>query len=157
MAVIAAIFVTLASGPAVADDLIESWSVQGWDGGAYRNSDTGEVYCAMWDDYGSGTGIWLGWDVTGFYINLTDPGSLNLQTDTTFWTAFRIDTIYYADVEAYVMDPTTINIDFGQNRNAINAIKAGQKMFLDEWELWYTLIGTGAAVSSLETCYWNYN
>jgi hypothetical protein len=153
-AVFAAAFIAT---PAVADQLIESWDVNGWEGGAYRNAGTGEVYCALWDDYGRGTGIWFGWDSTGFYMNLTDPEDFNFQPETTFWTSIRIDQRFNAEVEAYVMDPTSINIAFAVNRRAIDAMRSGEKLYFDMWEIWYTLNGSDAAITAIETCYRSYN
>jgi hypothetical protein len=65
--------------------------------------------------------------------------------------------MYAADVEAYVMDPESINIDFADNRKAIDAMTNGEKLYLDEWDLWYTLYGTQQAIPALENCYWSYN
>lgn len=154
IAALAAFFIAT---PATADDLVESWSVQGWEGGAYSNASTGEIYCALWEGYGAGAGIWLGWDATGYYMNVTDPEGFNFQPDTTFWTSIRVDQIYQADVEAYVIDPATLNIDFAQNRQAITAMRSGNKLYFDAWTIWYTLIGSAAAVSAIENCYANYN
>lgn len=156
-AIVAALAACLMAAPAAADQLIESWNVKGWEGGAYRNASTGEIFCALWDDYGSGTGMWLGWDSTGFYINLTDPEDFNFQPETTFWTPVRIDNRYQADFEAYAMDSASINIDFATNRKAIDAVRFGEKIFFDDWNLWYTLNGSDAAITAIETCFRNYN
>jgi len=154
-AAIAVVILCGAAWSAAADDLIESWNVEGWEGGAYRNADSGEVYCALWDDYGDDAGIWLGWDSLGFYMNVTDPVYLALDPDSTFWTGFRVDQRYSADV--YVMETDTFNIDFGHNKNAIEAVKSGERMYFDELDIWYTLYGTRKAVEAIENCYWNYN
>ena len=145
------------AAPAAADDLIESWSAEGWEGGAYRNLESGEIYCAVWDDYGDESGVWLGWDGLGFYMNISDPLYLVLEPDTTFWTSFRVDDSYSADVEVYVMEADTFNIDFGHNKNAIDAVKGGEEMYFDELDVVYTLYGTRAAIDMIESCYWNYN
>jgi hypothetical protein len=140
------------SGGAARNSPFEPISVQGWDGGAYRDSkDT--VYCELYDDYGNGAELLVGWDKYGFYLLITDPNTLKLEPWADFETTVSVDKLYRAKVKAFAYDTDLLELYFGTDRKAINALRKGDKMVLEEWDHWYTLHGTGAAIDAIEACY----
>jgi hypothetical protein len=139
------------------DQQIDWITVGPWEGGAYQSAADGSIYCAVWDDYGAGTGIWIGWDSTGLYLNITDPDDFYFQEGQTFWTNVRLDNIVQWDAEAYVSYSDTINIDFANRRDLIDPLRYADTIFLDGLGVWYTLVGSDEAVQAVENCYWTYN
>lgn len=131
---------------------LEPMSVQGWDGGAYRDS-KGSVYCELYDDYGNGAELLVGWDKYGFYLLVTDPNTLKLEPWSDFETTVAVDKIYRAKVKAFSYDVDMLELDFGTDRSAANALRKGDRMVLEEWDHWYTLHGTGAAIEAVEACF----
>jgi hypothetical protein len=130
-------------------------SVQGWDGGAYRNS-SGEAYCELYDDYGSKTSLLVGWDKYGFYLLITDPNTLKLEEYADLEVLVSIDKLYKGKVTAFSYETDVLELDFGDDRKAINALRKGEKLVLEEWDHFYTLYGTGAAIAAVEDCFNRY-
>jgi hypothetical protein len=130
-------------------------SAEGWDGGAYRNS-KGEVYCELSDDYGSGVSLILGRDQYGFYLVITDPDTLHLDPKSDYQTVVSIDRIYKAKIPAYPWETNQLELDFGDDRKGINALRKGTKLVLEDWDHWYTLYGTNAAIAAVEDCFNRY-
>lgn len=139
------------------DQQIDWITVGPWEGGAYQSAADGSIYCAVWDDYGSGIGIWLGWDSTGFYINVTDPGNFNFTEGQSFWTQVRLDNIVQFEAEAYVSYYDTINIDLAQRRDLIDPFRYAEWLYFDGLGTSYSLVGSDEAVQAVENCYWTYN
>lgn len=130
-------------------------SVQGWDGGAYRNKD-GSVYCELSDDYGNGVSLYVGWDKYGFYLVIIDPNVLKMEPWSDFETEVSIDKIYRGKVPAYSYDADELELDFAEDTKGINALRKGERLTLIEWDHWYTLYGTGAAIGAVQDCYSRY-
>jgi len=130
-------------------------SAEGWDGGAYRNS-KGKVYCELADDYGGGVSLILGWDEYGFYLVITDPDTFNLDELDEFETTVSIDRIYKGKVPAYAWAKDELELDFGDDAKGVAALRKGVKLVLDEWDHWYTLYGTGAAIAAVQDCFSRY-
>jgi hypothetical protein len=130
----------------------EPISVQGWDGGAYRNS-SGEAYCELYDDYGGKTSLLVGWDKYGFYLLITDPNTLKLEEYADLEVLVRIDKLYRGKVKAFAYETDELELDFGDDRKAINALRKGEKLVLEEWDHFYTLYSTGAAIAAVEDCF----
>jgi len=132
--------------------LFDPLSVEGWNGGAYHDT-VGELYCALSDDYGSGVSLILGWDKFGFYLVIIDPDTLKLEPSNKFETIVSVDRLYRAKVDAVAFDTDELELDFGADRKAVNALRKGEKLTLEEWDHFYTLYGTGAAIAAIEDCY----
>ena len=143
------------TGTAPTNGPFEPMSVQGWDGGAYRNS-SGETYCELYDDYGSNTSLLVGWDKYGFYLLITDPNTLKLDEYADLEVLVSIDKLYKGKVSAFSYETDELELDFGDDRKAINALRKGEKLVLEEWDHFYTLYGTGAAIAAVEDCYNRY-
>lgn len=139
------------AGAAPAQELIQPLSVAGWDGGAYRRPD-GRVLCAVWDQYAAGVGLWLGWDDTGFYIDIQDD-RFQLEPDRLHRVTLQIDDRWRANAEGYAIDATTIAVTFQTDPAALGAFRAGEKLYLLELDRVYTLNGTAEAIGALERCY----
>jgi hypothetical protein len=133
----------------------EPMSVEGWDGGAYRNS-SGNVYCELSDDYGNGVSLLVGWDKYGFYVLIVDPDTLKMDPWADFQTVVSVDRLYRAKINAFSYDTDELELDFGDDRKAVNALRKGERLMLEEWDHWYTLYGTGAAIAAVEDCYKRY-
>jgi hypothetical protein len=131
-------------------------SVEGWEGGAYRNSKN-EVYCELSDDYGSGVSLILGWDQYGFYLAITDPATFNLDDMADgFGAKISIDRIYKGTVPAYYWGTHELELDFGEDSRGVAALRKGVKLVLEDWDHWYTLYGTNAAIAAVEDCFNRY-
>jgi hypothetical protein len=130
-------------------------SAEGWDGGAYRNSQ-GEVYCELSDDYGSGVSLILGQDQYGFYLVITDPSTFDLEDMSEFEAMVSIDRIYRGKIPAYSWARDQLELDFGNDRQGINALRKGVKLLLEDWDHWYTLYGTGTAIAAVQDCFSRY-
>jgi hypothetical protein len=133
----------------------EPMSVQDWGGGTYRDS-KGSVYCEPYDDDGNGAELLVGWGKYGFYLLVTDPNTLKLEPWSDFETTVAVDEIYRAKVKAFSYDVDTLELDFGTDRGAANALRKGDRMVLEEWDHGYTLYGTGAAIEAVEACFNRY-
>lgn len=134
-----------------AQELIQPLSVAGWEGGAYRRDD-GRPLCALWDTYGEGVGLWLGWDETGFYIDVVDP-RLGLEPGQVYGATLQIDDRWRAEAEGYAIAADTLAITFGQDEAAISAFRGGKELYLPEIDRSYTLHGTKDAIVALIRCY----
>jgi hypothetical protein len=143
--------VVLATVPAGAQELVQPLSVAGWEGGAYKRPD-GRPLCALWDEYAEGVGLWLGWDETGFYIDVVDP-RLGLEPDRIYKATLQIDDIWGGTAEGYAITNDTLAITFGEDEAAIGAFRRGRKLYLQEIGRSYTLNGTRDAVAALMRCY----
>jgi hypothetical protein len=137
--------------PASGPELIQPLSVAGWEGGAYKRPD-GRVLCAVWDQYAEGVGLWLGWDDTGFYIDIEDS-RFQLEPDHLHPVTLQIDDRWRAEAEGYAIDATTLAVTFQTDPAALAAFRAGVRLFLIELDRAYTLKGTGDAIGALERCY----
>ncbi|MGE3969399.1 MAG: hypothetical protein AB7F08_14250 [Dongiaceae bacterium] len=147
----AAAVLLLGASAATAQELIQPLSVAGWEGGAYRRDD-GRVLCAVWDQYAEGVGLWLGWDETGFYIDVVDP-RLGLKPDHVYGATLQIDDRWRAEAEGYAIAADTIAITFGKDEAAISAFRGGKELYLPEIDRSYTLHGTKDAIAELLRCY----
>jgi hypothetical protein len=130
-------------------------SVEGWDGGAYRLSNGG-IYCELSDDYGSGVSMLVGWDQNGFYLMVTDPNTLKMDALENFETVVSVDKTYRAKVKAFAYDTDQLELDFYDDRKGISALRKGVKLVLEDWDHWYTLYGTNAAIAAVEDCFNRY-
>jgi len=139
------------AAPARAQELIQSLSVAGWEGGAYRRAD-GRVLCAVWDQYAEGVGLWLGWDDTGFYIDIADS-RFQLEPDRLHMVTLQIDDRWRAEAEGYAIDARTLAVTFQTDPAALGAFRAGERLYLLELDRAYTLNGTADAIGALERCY----
>lgn len=143
-----------ASAAAPAQELVQQLSVGGWNGGAYKRPD-GRVLCAVWDQYAEGVGLWLGWDDTGFYIDIQDA-RFQLEPDRLHRVTLQIDDRWRANAEGYAIDATTLAVTFQADPAALGAFRAGERLYLIELDRAYTLNGTAEAIGALERCYENY-
>lgn len=141
---------------AAADRLVEPYSSGDWVGGAYATDDGLDAYCALWKDFGSGAGIWLGIDKFGHFIEITDPEFLDVQTTEPFETALTIDAFRGMLFEATPETPDTLMIDLGTDPTIMQRLAAGERLILETWGIWYRLDGTAAAIGALEQCYLTY-
>jgi hypothetical protein len=133
--------------------LIEPLSVAGWAGGAYYDEFSDENYCELSDDYDGGVTVWVGWDSDGFYLTITDAATFKVEAYQDIQVALRIDGFFKRTVTAYSLDTDTLDFTFGEDRQAIDAFRKGIKLYLDQWDHWYTLYGLGKAITALEDCY----
>lgn len=138
------------------DDLVEPLDLEGWIGGAYRGFED-EIYCEVSDDYGDGTVFYVGWDEVGFYVLIEDPNTFDLEEFSEFDTEITIDDFYRHTVEAFALDADTLDLTFGDDREAVEAFRKGVKLNLEQWDHWYTLYGLGKAIRALESCYKRHN
>jgi len=136
---------------AAAQELIQPLSVAGWEGGAYKRPD-GRPLCALWDEYATGVGLWLGWDETGFYIDVVDP-RLGLEPGHLYKATLQIDDLWGGTAEGYAISADTLAVTFGEDAAAIGAFRRGSKLLLKEIGRSYTLNGTKDAVAALIQCY----
>ncbi len=144
---------TLGGTPAGADDLVESWSTQGWDGGAYQDPESGEIYCLLWHEYGDGAEMQLGVDEYGYYMVLVDPEYFEFLSDEPFDTPVRIDDFYPIDFEAYAEGADALVIDLGTDVEVLELLANGERLTLDDWDIWYGLAGSADAIGALNDCY----
>jgi hypothetical protein len=110
------------------------------------------VLCAVWDQYAEGVGLWLGWDDTGFYIDITDS-RFQLEPDHLHTVTLQIDDRWRAEAEGYAVDTTTLAVTFQTDPAALGAFRAGERLYLLELDRAYTLNGTADAIGALERCY----
>lgn len=141
---------------AVADRLVEPYSAGDWVGGAYTTDDNLDTYCALWKDFGSNAGIWLGIDKFGHFIEVTDPEYLDVQTTEPFPTALTIDASRGMVFQATPESPDTLMIDLGTDASVMQRLASGNRLILETWGIWYSLDGTAAAIDALERCYSTY-
>ena len=141
---------------AMADRLVEPFSVGDWAGGAYTTEDGNDTYCALWKDFGNNAGIWLGFDRFGHFIEITDPEYLDVQATEPFQTALTIDELTGMLFEATPETPDTLLIDLGTDPAIIQSLAAGDRLVLETWGIWYRLDGTAAAIDALGRCYSTY-
>ena len=141
---------------AMADRLVEPFSVGDWAGGAYTTENGNDTYCALWKDFGNNAGIWLGFDRFGHFIEITDPEYLDVQATQPFQTALTIDELTGMLFEATPETPDTLLIDLGTDPAIIQSLAAGDRLVLETWGIWYRLDGTAAAIDALGRCYSTY-
>jgi len=138
------------------DDLVEPIEIEGWVGGAYLGMED-EVYCEVSDDYGEGTILYVGWDDLGFYVLIEDPQNFQLEEFSEFDTEITIDDFYRRTIEAFALDVGLLDLTFGDDPEAVQAFRKGEKLTLEQWGTWYTLYGLGKAIPELQACYERHN
>lgn len=139
--------------PVSADDLIKAWPTGGWEGGAFKDQTTGEVYCLLWHEYGNFLEIELGIDSHGYYIVLTDPDTFEFTSQEPFSAALQIDSSAAVEFQAYADSAGTMVVDIAANAEFIQQLASGNRLVLPGFGSSFGLDGSSAAVAALQNCY----
>lgn len=149
-----ALLAVLATAPsASADDLIKAWPTGSWEGGAFKDLTTGEVYCLLWHEYGNYLEIEMGVDSHGYYIVLSDPETFEFTSQEPFATPLQVDGSAPVEFRAYADSAGTMVVDIATNAEFMQQLAGGNRLTLPGFGASFGLDGSGAAVAALQNCY----
>ena len=153
-ALTAAVLTVLAGSASVsADDLIKAWPTGGWEGGAFQDAATGEIYCLLWHEYGNFVEMELGLDTHGYYIVLSDPDTFEFTNQDPFAAALQVDGSPPVEFRAYADSAGTMVVDIAANAEFMQQLAGGNRLALPAYGSSYGLDGSSGAVAALQNCY----
>jgi hypothetical protein len=150
---VAVLAVLARATPVSADDLVKAWPTGGWEGGAFKDQTTGEVYCLLWHEYGNFLEIELGLDSHGYYIVLSDPDTFEFTSQEPFSVALQVDSSAAVEFRAYADSAGTMVVDIAANAEFIQQLASGNRLVLPGFGSSFGLDGSSAAVAALQNCY----
>jgi hypothetical protein len=136
-----------------ADDLIQAWPTGVWEGGAFQDSTTGEIYCLLWHEYGNFREIEIGVDTHGYYIVLSDPDTFEFTSQEPFGTTLQVDGSAPLAFQAYADSAGTMVVDIATNADFMQQLARGSRLTLPDFGNSFGLEGSGNAVAALQNCY----
>lgn len=150
---VALLAVLTRAAPVSADDLIKAWPTGGWEGGAFKDATTGEVYCLLWHEYGNFLEIELGVDSHGYYIVLSDPQTFEFTSQEPFGVALQVDNSAPVEFRSYADSAGTMVVDIAANADFIQQLASGNRLVLPGFGSSFGLEGSSAAVAALQNCW----
>lgn len=151
---VASVLAVLANAASVsADDLVKAWPTGSWEGGAFKDVTTGEVYCLLWHEYGNYREIELGVDQHGYYVVLSDPATFEFTDQQPFGTPLQVDGSAAVEFQAYADSAGTMVVDIATNADFMQQLARGNTLVLPGFGSSFALDGSGAAVTALQNCY----
>lgn len=153
-ALTAAVLTVLAGGASLsADEVIKPWPTGGWDGGAFQDETTGEIYCLLWHEYGNYLEMEIGVDSHGYYIVLSDPATFEFTSQEPFATNLQVEGSAPVLFQAYADSAGTMVVDIATNADFMQQLARGNRLTLPDFGNSFGLDGSGAAVAALQNCY----
>ena len=141
------------AAPLSADDLIQAWPTGKWEGGAFQDETTGEIYCLLWHEYGNFLEIEIGVDTHGYYVVLSDPDTFEFTSQDPFAVTLQVDASPSAVFQAYADSAGTMVVDIATNAAFMQQLASGSRLSLPEFGSSFGLEGSSAAVTALQNCY----
>jgi len=150
----AAMLAALSNAAAVsADELVKPWPTGNWEGGAFQDEATGEIYCLLWHEYGNFLEIELGVDTHGYYIVLSDPDTFEFTSQEPFSAMLQVDGSAPVAFQAYADSAGTMVVDIATNAGFMEQLARGSRLTLPNFGNSFGLEGSGNAVAALQNCY----
>ena len=152
-ALAACLLAAFAPAAVSADDLVQPWPTGKWEGGAFQDETTGEIYCLLWHEYGNFLEIEIGVDTHGYYVVLSDPDTFEFTSQDPFAVTLQVDASPSAVFQAYADSAGTMVVDIATNAAFMQQLASGSRLSLPEFGSSFGLEGSSAAVTALQNCY----